>query len=54
MTPKNEVVHRIEKIDEIWTILDEIKRSERAAPEEASDRRPWPPYLRKDQDEDRS
>ena len=28
MTAKKEVVHRIEKIDEIRTILDDIRRSE--------------------------
>jgi len=34
MITKEEVVHRIEKIDEIRTILDDIRRSEMAELEE--------------------
>lgn len=40
MTVKEEVVHRIEKIDEIRTILDEIRRSEMTELEEIVDARP--------------
>lgn len=39
MTTKEEVVYRIEKIDEIRTILDEIRRSEMAELEEIEDAR---------------
>jgi len=34
MTTKKEVVHRIEKLDEIRTILDDIRRSEMTELEE--------------------
>ena len=34
MTTKEEVVHRIEKMDEIRTILDDIRRSEMTELEE--------------------
>jgi hypothetical protein len=37
MTAKEEVVHRIEKIDEIRTILDDIRRSEMTELEEIID-----------------
>ncbi len=37
---KEEVVHRIEKIDEIRTILDDIRRSEMAELEEIVDAKP--------------
>lgn len=37
MTTKEEVVYRIEKIDEIRTILDEIRRSEMDELEEIED-----------------
>ena len=37
MTTKEEVVHRIESIDEIRTILDEIRRSEMAELKEIED-----------------
>lgn len=40
MTTKKEVVHRIEKIDEIFTILDDIRRSEMTELEEIVDARP--------------
>ncbi len=37
MTAKEEVMHRIEKIDEIRTILDDIRRSEMSELEEIID-----------------
>ncbi len=40
MTTKEEVVRRIEKIDEISTILNDIRRSEMAELEEMVDARP--------------
>ncbi len=36
---KEEVIHRIEKIDEIRTILDDIRRSEMTELEEVEDAR---------------
>jgi hypothetical protein len=40
MATKEEVVHRIEKIDEIRTILDDIRRSEMTELEEIVDAKP--------------
>ena len=39
MTTKEEVVHRIESIDEITTILNDIRRSEMTELEEIEDAR---------------
>lgn len=40
MATKEEVVHRFEKIDEIRTTLDDIRRSEMAELEEIMDAKP--------------
>ena len=40
MTTKKDVVHRIKKIDEIRTILDDIRRSEMDELKEIEDARP--------------
>ncbi len=40
MTTKEEVVHRIEKIDEMRTILDDIRRNEMAELEKIVDAKP--------------
>ncbi len=40
MTAKEEVMHRIERIDEIRTILDDIRRNEMAELDEIVDAKP--------------